>query len=370
MNTIIFVGRGEIIEREVKPPEDYALIGFLFNVLIEGFFIEFPFFRFNFIALKKVFIFRDIFGGIAGIEKYRNDKKQYIWNPWAQFSLLKIKSTNFNAANIFFTFAVTQNETMISANQSKLIRSLRQKKNRDQSGLYLMEGEKMIGELLEGIGGEHHNIQQLFATAEWTDRNTELINQLQGKVNEVSISELQKVSNLVTSQHVLALVTQPKRDPSLEIMIRKPTLAFESIRDPGNLGTIIRTADWFGIDHVICTPDSVDVFNPKVVQATMGAITRVEIYYADIESFLSETVMNDKVVYGTFLDGDNIYEQDLDENPLILFGNESHGLSDRYDKFITQRIAIPSNSNCGKGSESLNVASSVAVFCSELIRKG
>ncbi len=149
----------------------------------------------------------------------------------------------------------------------------------------------------------------------------------------------------------------------------KPVLAFESIRDPGNLGTIIRTADWFGIGHIVCTPDSTDLYNPKVVQSTMGAITRVQVHYVDLESWLAGTEMHGRPVYGTFLDGENIYESVLESNPVILFGNESRGLSGNIGKRVTKRLSIPSFSPQGKGSESLNVASSVAVLCSELKRR-
>ncbi len=259
---------------------------------------------------------------------------------------------------------------MISANQSKLIRSLQQKKYRDQSGLYMVEGEKMVIELLGEMGGKDHQIQDLFASGEWIHKNEDLLDQIEKKVYEASAAELKKVSNLVKSPQVLALVSQPQLVPHLIRLLNHPVLAFESIRDPGNLGTIIRTADWFGIDQIVCSTDSVDLYNPKVVQATMGAITRVGVYYTDIEHLLVELEMKKKIVYGTFLTGDNIYDTKLERNPLVLFGNESHGISDRFDQLITRRISIPSNSKRGKGSESLNVASSVAVFCSELTRLG
>lgn len=259
---------------------------------------------------------------------------------------------------------------MISANQSKLIRSLKQKKFRDQSGLYLVEGEKMVIELLGEMGGKDHQIQELFASKDWIDKNKDLLDPIEKKVYDVSAAELKKVSNLVKAPQVLALVNQPQRVPRLIQLLNQPVLAFESIRDPGNLGTIIRTADWFGIDQILCSTDSVDLYNPKVVQATMGAITRVGVYYTDIEQLLAKPEMKKKVVYGTFMNGDSIYDTKLERNPLVLFGNESHGLSDRFNHLITRRISIPSNSKRGKGSESLNVASSAAVFCSELTRLG
>jgi len=146
-------------------------------------------------------------------------------------------------------------------------------------------------------------------------------------------------------------------------------LGFEAVRDPGNLGTIIRTADWFGIRHILCSTDSVDQYNPKVVQATMGAMARVEVHYVDLELLLGEPSMKNKPVYGTFLGGENIYETALEENPLILFGNESQGLSSRFDPFIRTRLAIPPFAGKQAGSESLNLASSVAVVCSEVRRR-
>ena len=291
----------------------------------------------------------------------------------------------FNASNFFFIFAKgpsenqlavfrgamnTQHLLMISTSNSKLIRSLGQKKFRDQHHLYMVEGEKMVLELIGQHMGSVHKVQQVFATGEWIEHNYKALHQQQIRVNESTSSELKKLSNLVTPQPVLALVTMPTGKPDPEVLIKTTLLGFEAIRDPGNLGTIIRTADWFGINHIVCTPDSTDVFNPKVVQATMGAITRVTVHYMDLNHLLEKPEMKDKSVYGTFLDGTSLYGIKLDRDPLILFGNESHGLSKRYNPHIDHRIAIPSFSRTGPGSESLNVASSVAVICSELRRNG
>ena len=215
-----------------------------------------------------------------------------------------------------------------------------------------------------------HKVQQVFATGEWIENNYKALHKRQIRVNEATSTELKKLSNFVTPQPVLALVAMPDRIPDPEALIKTTTLGFEAIRDPGNLGTIIRTADWFGINHIVCTPDSTDVFNPKVVQATMGAITRVTVHYMDLNHLLEKPGMKEKSIYGTFLDGTSLYGITLDKDPLILFGNESHGLSDRYNPHIDHRIAIPLFAPSGPGSESLNVASSVAVVCSELRRDG
>ncbi len=257
---------------------------------------------------------------------------------------------------------------MISSSQIKLIRSLSQKKFRDKNQLYIIEGEKLVKELMGGKAGKGHRIKLLFANGAWIGQNQTELSGSGIEAIEATPAEIKKASNLVTPSQVLALVTKPNPQFNEDEVADAPVLAFESIRDPGNLGTIIRTADWFGVGHVICTPDSVDAFNPKVVQSTMGAITRIHIIYKDVVEILDRPGMKRKAVYGTFLDGENIYRTNLDKNPMILFGNESHGLSDRYNPYIQKRLSIPSFSTSGAGSESLNVASSVAVICSEIRR--
>ena len=258
---------------------------------------------------------------------------------------------------------------MISSSKSKLIRSLHQKKFRDQQHLFMAEGEKMVLELAGRDPETQFQIKEIFATGDWIEKQGHLLNDLKAGISELTIAEIKKLSNLVTPQPVIALVSMPDNDFNPEKLLHIPVLAFEAIRDPGNLGTIIRTADWFGIRQIICTPDSTDLFNPKVVQSTMGSIARVKVDYLDIETLLGSAALKGKPVLGTFLTGKDIYETSLGPDPLILFGNESHGLSDRFDAYIHQRISIPSFSRTGNGSESLNVASSVAVICSELRRR-
>jgi TrmH family RNA methyltransferase len=258
---------------------------------------------------------------------------------------------------------------MISSAQSKLIRSLRQKKFRDQHQLFLVEGEKMVLELIADDAENQFLIKEIFATEEWIEREGTFLDAQKARICEATMAEIKKVSNLVTPQPVIALVSRPGYHFDAENLLNIPVLAFESIRDPGNLGTIIRTADWFGIRQIVCTPDSTDLFNPKVVQSTMGAIARVQVHYLEIETLLNSLALKGKTIFGTFLNGENIYQTSLGTDPLILFGNESHGLTNRFNPFVHQRIAIPSFSAQGKGSESLNVASSVAVVCSELRRR-
>ena len=178
------------------------------------------------------------------------------------------------------------------------------------------------------------------------------------------------MSQLHTPQQVLALVKIPAQELIPAFLAGEPVLGLEAIRDPGNLGTIVRTADWFGIRSILCTPDSVDLYNPKVVQASMGAVARTRVYYTDLETIMQDPALKQKPVYGTFLDGENIYETSIEAAPLILFGNESTGLSRHYDAYLKGRLSIPSFAGKDGGPESLNLASSVAVLCSELKRRG
>ena len=257
---------------------------------------------------------------------------------------------------------------MISASSMKLIRSLRQKKYRDHHGLYCAEGEKIADELIRQHQEGTDQVEQLFATLDWINRYEKELEGSGIPVMEVGPDEFKKVSNLVTPQPVLALVRKPRNIFNWQDLSESPVLGFESIRDPGNLGTILRTADWFGFSHIICTPDSVDLYNPKVVQSTMGAITRIKAYYLDFHNLFKDLEYGRKKVYGTFLEGEDIYSSRLDKDSLILFGNESRGLSDRFDRYIDARISIPSFNEGNRGSESLNIATSVAVICSELRR--
>ena len=257
---------------------------------------------------------------------------------------------------------------MISSAKSKLIRSLQHKKYRDLHRLFLVEGEKMVLELASGGPENAFRIRDLIATPRWLDEHQSVVKGSKAECTEASRDEIKKVSQLVTPQPVMALVSMPDMQFNAAILRDNPVLAFESIRDPGNLGTIIRTADWFGIRHIVCTPDSTDLFNPKVVQSTMGAICRVQVYYQDLSALLLSKELEGKLIFGTYMEGENIYESSLGADPLILFGNESHGLSESLSPYIHHRVTIPTFSWLGKGSESLNLASSVAVVCSELRR--
>jgi len=253
---------------------------------------------------------------------------------------------------------------MLSKNKIKLIQSLNRKKDRDESGLFLVEGNKMVEETLRS----EFEIATLVCTPQFANQHPEI--QLRVKeIIEADRDSIQKASLLQNPQEALAIVAQPEiKIPKLNLNAEL-CLALDFIQDPGNLGTILRIADWFGIDTVICSENTVDVFNPKVVQASMGAIFRIKTMYTNLESFLLETSTNQIPVYGTFMDGNNIYQEQLTQNGIIVLGNEGNGISDQISELVTRRIAIPTFSTNTNKAESLNVAIAASICCSEFRRR-
>ena len=237
---------------------------------------------------------------------------------------------------------------MISKNQIKFVRQLEQKKYRKKEGLFVAEGPKVVGDLLRA-GFKAHTI---FATSEWESQGQTF--------QEVSDEELRRVSFLQHPQRVLALFFIPTESvPSVSSL----SLALDDVQDPGNLGTIIRIADWFGIDTIYCSENTADAWSPKVVQATMGSIARVNIIYSDLQELISKAPVP---VYGTLLDGQDIYTQELSKEGIIVMGNEGNGISAPIRKLINRRLLIP---QFHEGPESLNVAIATAITCSEFRRR-
>lgn len=248
---------------------------------------------------------------------------------------------------------------MLSKNKIKYIRSLELKKNRKEEGVFVAEGHKLVGDLLG-----HFPCKLLIALPSWLQKNTHII---ADEVIVVSFDELSRASLLKNPQDVLAVFDQPIYETSIEVMNQSLCLALDDIQDPGNLGTIIRLADWFGIEHIFCSYGTVDVYNPKVVQATMGALARVKIHYCNLVALISS--MKNIPVYGTFLDGNNIYEETLSNNGLIVMGNEGNGVSEEVSRLINKRLYIPNYPSSRETSESLNVAIATAVTCAEFRRR-
>lgn len=243
---------------------------------------------------------------------------------------------------------------MISKNQQKYIRQLEQKKYRKREGCFVAEGTKVVGDLLK-----RYQPLDLYATESW-DAPKGVGYTL------VSEEELQRVSFQQHPQQVLAIFPIPQ--PTDPVSLRGSlTLALDGVQDPGNLGTIIRIADWFGIDTIICSEETADAWNPKVIQATMGSIARVNVIYANLLELL-DTLPSDYPVYGTFLDGENIYTQTLSGEGLIIMGNEGNGISDAVKAKVNRRLLIP-DFHQGDTADSLNVAIATAITCSEFRRR-
>lgn len=254
----------------------------------------------------------------------------------------------------------------ISKNQIKFIRQLEQKKFRRREGLFVAEGTKVVGDLLA-----HYKPHSLFATNEWLIEHSSVICHLPSAITEVTDEELRRLSFLQHPQQVLALFPIPlPTDISLTSQLSthtKLSLALDGIQDPGNLGTIIRIADWFGIEQIFCNTDTVDAWNPKVVQATMGSIARVNIIYINLSEFL-DTLPSGFPVYGTLLDGDNIYTQPITPHGIIVMGNEGNGISPEIRQKVNRRLLIPSY-RTDDTAESLNVAIATAIICAEFRRR-
>jgi TrmH family RNA methyltransferase len=231
----------------------------------------------------------------------------------------------------------------ITKHALKLIKSLGQKKYRQQEQLFIVEGIKGIQEFLDS----EFELYQLFATEAVFDTETTLI----------STKDLQRISALKTPNTGLAIFKIPKTKSITDASL---VLALDDVRDPGNLGTIIRLCDWFGIEQLVCSLETVDCYNPKVVQATMGSLTRVHINYTDLEDYLEHSKLKK---FGTFMDGNSIYSEVLPQEGIIIMGNEANGISPKIERLVEKKIGIPRFGNL-KATESLNVATAAAIVLS------
>tara|TARA_B100001250_G_C19548304_1_gene677851 strand:- start:101 stop:814 length:714 start_codon:yes stop_codon:yes gene_type:complete len=236
---------------------------------------------------------------------------------------------------------------MFSKNLQKKISKLYYKKHRLQMSLFVAEGEKVVYDLLDS----DYEIESIYSTKK-IDQNHFFL----------SSNEMKKISFLKTPSSILAIFKIPKK--IRYIVSKDPIIALDSIKDPGNLGAIIRLCDWFGVNNIICSRDTVECYNPKVVQSSMGSLARVNCIYLDLNSFFIKT---QKKVYGTFLKGKSIYKSSLERNAIYLFGNESKGISKIIDKQIDERITIP-RFNLNKCPDSINISNATAILLSEIFR--
>ncbi len=243
----------------------------------------------------------------------------------------------------------------------QMVRSLGEKRTRLEMGLFVAEGEKFIRELIDSS----LRVRKIYVTDD-----AELEDGFDGEqVELISGAEMGRISQLKSSNNSLAIVEMPRYLLDIESLVGRLAIVLDGVQNPGNLGTIIRLADWFGIEDIICSPTCADCFNPKVVQATMGAILRVRIHYTDLVPFMERTQKLQIPIYGTFLEGDNIYNRELTKDGIIVMGNEGQGVSAEVAQYIDQRLYIPPYPADCQGSESLNVAIATAIVCSEFRRR-
>lgn len=249
---------------------------------------------------------------------------------------------------------------MLSKNKIRLVRSLELRKHRLEEGLFVAEGPKLVGELLATMAPRY-----VAALPQWAEANI-LCLPATAELDIIDPSELQRISFLRTPQQVLALFALPHWEWDARSASESLCLALDGVQDPGNLGTICRVADWFGIQDILCSHETADVFNPKAVQATMGALARVRLHYTDLPQTLAATAAP---IFGTFLNGDNIYQQPLSSHGIIIMGNEGNGISQAVEQLVTQRLLIPNFPPGSATTESLNVAIATSIVCAEFRRR-
>lgn len=251
---------------------------------------------------------------------------------------------------------------MLSKNKIKLIRSLVLKKNRLDEGLFVAEGKKLVFDLIES----QLSLREVFCTREILG---ELVRLNADQITELKKEEMERISSLKSTPEIIALFEIPASALNWDEIKSDLCLALDSVQDPGNLGTIVRLADWFGIKNIICSEGCADIYNPKTVQSTMGAIARVNVQYLSLSDFLSHAVMLRIPVYGTFLEGENLFSTELTSNGIVVMGNEGSGISKEIEPFISKKINIPSYPLMNNGSESLNVAVAASIVCAEFRRR-
>jgi TrmH family RNA methyltransferase len=252
---------------------------------------------------------------------------------------------------------------MISIQAIKRVKSLQQKKFREEENCFVAETPKIVEEILSSNA---YSVETVYALKSWIDANWKRF--ARHSFEEISQKELERISGLQTPNQVLAVIKKTDTSINFETIFSDTNLILDDIRDPGNLGTILRIADWFGIKNVICSNESVEYTNPKCVQASMGSFLRVAVHYGDLSEILSKKPEN-MPIYGSFMDGENIYQTELNEKSCIVIGNEAHGISKSLEILITKKIHIPSFSAEKNHAESLNASIATAIFCSELKRR-
>jgi len=254
---------------------------------------------------------------------------------------------------------------MLSKNKQKLILSLQKKKAREENRMFIVEGDKMVREFLSS----DMEIISLVAKPEYIAGLGSTLFSKAGEVIPVSFEELRKISAMKTPHNALAVVRMPETEFDEDDIPEELCVALDFIQDPGNLGTIIRAAAWFGIKNIVCSENCVDIYNPKVVQATMGALLNVKVHYRNLGDFLGTALKKGVDVFGTYLEGTPVYEHPLAVRGVILLGNESRGISEDLSEYVTVRLVIPKFTKAESGIESLNAGMAASVIFSEFARR-
>lgn len=252
---------------------------------------------------------------------------------------------------------------MLSKQVTKIVQNLEKKKFRDKYNLFKTEGEKLVSELLRSP----LKIHSVLALPEWIEQNKNILENV--NITEVDIREMKVISNFQSAPEVIALAEIPVYSYLEEEVSANLSLVLNGIQDPGNLGTILRVADWFGIRHIFCDKDCAQAYNPKCVQASMGAIFRVHTFYADLPVLLKTFRAKGHPVYGTFLDGENIYTSALTNQGFIIMGNEGKGISEEIGQLSSHKLTIPAFANREESTESLNVGVATGIILSEFRRR-
>jgi RNA methyltransferase, TrmH family len=242
---------------------------------------------------------------------------------------------------------------MISINKTKYVQSLHHKKTRQKYNNFIAEGDKIGYEIIKS---GKLKVEGIFAVPQWLEQYATELKKFQSIITEISEAELKKISTLTTPNQVLIVAEQPSFDVDYQLLSQDLVLYLDGIQDPGNMGTILRIADWFGINYVFCSDTCVDAFNPKVVQATMGAFLRIKTKEIELKALLTETTP----VYGALLEGKNIFQIPLSKHGVIVIGNEGKGISDSVRAHVNRPILIPPH---GEGAESLNAAVATGIIC-------
>ncbi len=264
---------------------------------------------------------------------------------------------------------------MISKNKIKELKKLHVKKHRNSSKYFIVEGEKIVSELLEERfqnSSFRYQVHAIYGIKDWLEQLPPYLISGVDVVEDVDYQQLKQITTLKNPNNVLAVVEMPEMNDAIDNVNNGFSLILDNIQDPGNLGTIIRTADWFGVDSIFCSLDTVDMYNTKVIQSAMGSVFRVNVVYCDLQRLLNDVQKTSgAIIYGTFLKGKSIYDTQLKQhNGYVVLGNESKGINKALVSLVDEPLFIPKFNSSSFSAESLNISIAAGIVCSEFKRRG